>query len=184
MKNKLFILLNGILVISVAFCIYKTMSIPDVRYVKSADLIYSYEGMKDAQKKQEKVMNEVQSNLDTLQLDFQKAVNNYNQDFPKLSKDERIEREKLLSLQQNNLQQYSKNAEDKIKTKDEQITQGVLNQVNSFVEEYAKKKGYDIVLGTTTSGNILFAREQMDITDEVLKALNENYKTEANTVEE
>jgi outer membrane protein len=55
------------------------------------------------------------------------------------------------------------------------MTEGVLNQVNSFIEEYSKNKGYDLVIGTTTSGNLLYAREYMDITDEVLKALNENY---------
>ena len=160
------------------------MSTPTIKYIKSADLIYSFEGMKEAQKKQEKLTNEMQSNVDTLQMEFQKAVNQYNQDYSKLSKDEKVEREKILNMQQTNMQQYSKNAELKIKEQDEKVTQGVLNQVNAFIEEYAKKMGYDVVLGTTTSGNILYGKENMDITDEVIKALNENYKTGQNKIAE
>lgn len=163
---------------SMSFCLYKVFNIKDVKYVRSADLIYNFEGMKEAQKVQEKKTDEIKSNLDTLQKDFQKAVNQYNLDFPVLSKEERMQREKLLSMQQENLKQYSQSAQQNIKDSDDKLTEGVLNQVNAFVEEYAEKEGYDIVLGTTASGNILYAKDYMDITDEVVKALNEQYKTQ------
>ncbi|MFL5763624.1 MAG: OmpH family outer membrane protein [Bacteroidia bacterium] len=183
MKNKLSLILNCILVPVAVFCLYRFIREPKVKYVRSADLIYSYEGMKDAQKKQQEVTDGFQAKLDTLQLEFQKAVSRYNQDMLQLSAAERQQREKLLSLQQNNLQQYSSNAGNQLKQKDQEITQGVLNQVNAFVEEYSQKQGYDLVMGTTTDGNILFAREDMDITNEVLKALNENYRSGSSTKE-
>jgi outer membrane protein len=182
MSNRYLLYFNIILALGLAYCIYRTTGVPKVKYVKSADLVYGYEGMKEAQQLQTKNTEEIQSKVDTLQLDFQKTVNQYNLDYPKLSKEERITREKLLSMQQENLRQYSQNAQKKVKEKDEQITQGVLNQVNSFVEDYGKKQGYDIVLGTTASGNILFAKENMDITAEVLKSLNEQYKSKPKAV--
>lgn len=158
------------------FCIYKTMKIPDVKYVRSADLIYGFDGMKEAHLQQQKTSDDMKARLDTMQVDFQRTVNQYNRDYPKLSKQERNEREKLLSLQQDNLRNYSQKIQESIQEQDKKLTEGVLNQVNSFVEEYAKKKGYDIVLGTTSSGNILYATDDMDITQEVTQALNEHYK--------
>jgi len=69
---------------------------------------------------------------------------------------------------------------EKEKKDETEMTQSVLNQVNSFVEQYGKEKGYDIVFGTTNSGNLLYAKESMDITKEVLEALNANYSSGEN----
>jgi len=176
MNNKVIVSLLAVLFLMGGFCVYKTMKIPTVKYVRSADLIYGFDGMKEAHLQQQKTSDDMKSRLDTLQLDFQRTVNQYNSDYPKLSKQERVEREKLLSLQQDNLRNYSQKIQENIKQQDEKLTQGVLNQVNAFVEEYSKKKGYDIVLGTTSSGNILYATDNMDITQEVTQALNEQYK--------
>jgi outer membrane protein len=184
MMNKYLITMNILLLLGLGYCIFKVMNIPKVRYVKSAELVYGFSGMKEAQLIQTKATEEIKANVDTLQLDFQKAVSQYNLDYPKLSKAEREQRETLLAMQQENLQKYAQGAQQKIKEKDEEITQGVLNQVNSFVEEYGKKQGYDIVLGTTASGNILFATEGMDITSEVLAAINEHYQSTPKEVKE
>lgn len=176
MNNKIVISLLVGLSLMVGFCLYKSMNTPIVKYVRSADLIYGFDGMKEAHLLQQKSSGEIKARLDTLQMDFQHAVNKYNEQFSKLSKAERTTREKILRMQEDNLRKYSQKTEESIKEQDEKLTVGVLNQVNAFVEEYAKKMNYDIVLGTTSSGNILYAKEQMDITDEVIKALNEQYK--------
>ena len=34
-----------------------------------------------------------------------------------------------------------------------------------------------MVIGTTTSGNLLYAKDYMEITEQLLKAMNENYHT-------
>jgi outer membrane protein len=176
MNNKALIFLLIVLCFIGGYTLYKTMKISEVKYVRSADLIYGYVGMKEAQEKQQSVKESQNARLDTLQMDFQLGVNQYNKDYATLSKQERETREKLLTLQQNNLEQYSRKIENIIKEQDLKLTEGVLNQVNAFVEEYAKAKGYDLILGTTTSGNILYAKHDMDITKEVLEALNEHYK--------
>ena len=174
--KRIILTLLIVIAVGVSWIAFKVTTTSKIAYVRSVDLIYSYEGMKEAQQKQDKKEMELKSNLDSLQVNFQKAVNQYNLDYPKLSKEEKFKREKLLTIQQNQLKGYSENMETTIQKQDEQLTQGVLNQVNSFVETYSKKKGYELVLGTTSSGNILFATENLDITKEVLTALNDQYK--------
>lgn len=174
--KKIILALLITIAVGVVWIAYQVTKKSKIAYVRSADLIYNYEGMKEAQAKQEKKTLELKSNLDTLQVNFQKAISQYNQEYPKLTKEEKLKREELLGVQQNQLKSYAQTVEETIKKQDDQLTQGVLNQVNSFVEEYSKKKGYDLVLGTTSSGNILFATESMDITNEVLTALNSQYK--------
>jgi outer membrane protein len=174
-NNKITYIQISVLFVAVVFLFYKYINIPTVKYVRSADLIYGFDGMKEAHLLQQKTSEELKLRLDTLQMDFQKSVNLFNNDYSKLTKQERIEREKILGLQQENLRNYSGKTDEEIKSQDNKLTAGVLNQVNAFVQEYAKQKGYNIILGTTSSGNLLYADEGMDITEEVIKAMNENY---------
>lgn len=146
-----------------------------IAFIRSADLIYKYHGMIEAQNAYRQKMEGMNANMDTLQKDFQLAVSNYNTTAAGLSQQEREVQKELLGTQRNNLLQFKNAMDARAKEEDEKITQAVLNQVNGFVEEYGKKQGYDIILGTTLSGNLLYGREAIDITEEVLQALNENY---------
>jgi len=54
----------------------------------------------------------------------------------------------------------------------------VINQVNSFIKEYGTQHNYNIIFGTTQGGNIVYAVDALNITDDVLKSLNEKHKGE------
>jgi outer membrane protein len=146
-----------------------------VGYVNSMELVNGYMGMKEARNLYQNKSQSWQSNLDTLKLDFQKAVSRYHNDQPGLSAAERRTREEALQKMQANLVQYSSGIQENARQEDEKITQGVLNQINSFVQQYGKEKGYTVILGTTLSGSLLYGEEKADITKEVLQALNQSY---------
>lgn len=46
------------------------------------------------------------------------------------------------------------------------------------IKEYGKEKGYDYVYGTGESATVLYAKDQYDITKELIKIVNDKYKTE------
>lgn len=148
-----------------------------IGFVRSNELVYGYQGMKDAQQLQESKTMEYKSNLDTLQSDFQKALSEYNLGLSGFSKQEKQEKESSLAIQQQNLKKYSESIQQSISENDQSLTQGILNQINTFVEEYAKKQGYSLIFGTTSSGNILYGENTIDITADVLEQLNKNYKS-------
>ena len=150
-----------------------------IAYVRSTELVYGYLGMKEAHNKFEEKTKRIQSNIDTLQKDYQLAFSRYSTEAPHLSKEEKAEREQVLMKQQESLVNYAQNVEGKMKEEEQNNTQSVLNQINSFVEEYGKEKGDEVILGTTLSGNLLYGDEAIDITKEVLEKLNKNYKGES-----
>ena len=45
-----------------------------------------------------------------------------------------------------------------------------------FFKEYNKTKGYEMILSTTLGGTVFYAESYCDITQEVVKLLNEQYK--------
>jgi outer membrane protein len=166
------------LILGISACtLYFEMRSPKIAYVRSADLIYKYEGMKEAQKMFELKSKQWQSNIDTLKMDYQRAIAKYNMEAMAMPEKKRQESTQLLKQQETNLANYANGLNSKAKQEDEKMTQGILNQVNSFVETYSQKMGYDLVLGTSNSGNILYGIKTMDITDAVLKELNEEFKS-------
>lgn len=51
----------------------------------------------------------------------------------------------------------------------------LVKSVKKFIKEYGKEKGYDYVYGTGETASILYAKDSYDITEEVIKLLNEKY---------
>ena len=119
--------------------------------------------------------NEWQANVQTLRSEFQQAVKAFEEGQAKMTKAERQQRRSALISQEQQLMQYSKTIEDKIAQTDKDIMQGVLNQINSFTATYAIENGYDLILGTTESGTVLYGKEALDITDQLLVALNNEF---------
>jgi outer membrane protein len=147
-----------------------------IAYVRSADVVYGYFGMKEAQQDLKAKTDNWQANIDTLQKDYQASVSRYSAEVMKLQPKEKEAFEDRLKKEQKNLLGYSQAINAKAKSEDEKMTQGVLNQINSYVEAYGKTHNYEIILGTTLSGSILYGDNTIDITKEVLDGLNRDYK--------
>lgn len=162
--------------VGILLSIWAKVSVPKMAYVKTADLVNGYLGMKEASIEYQKKSNEWQGNLDSLKRILQREAISYAQDSLSFSANEKKKRMHTISRLQSDYMEYSRNIADKASKEDEEMTQRVLNQVNSFIEQYGKEKGYTIILGTTSSGNIMYANDAIDITKEVLDALNTNYK--------
>lgn len=63
--------------------------------------------------------------------------------------------------------------------KEQQIfTEKLQSQLDSFITEYNKDKHYDYILSYAKGGSILLANPKLDITEDVLKSMNEAYKAQ------
>jgi len=176
MKKKIVIaILSLVVVANLTMNILDQFSNQKLAYVRSQDLVYAFNGMKEMQLKFQDQSKVWEANIDTLKIEYQQAVNNYQAVMNQLSDEEKASRENLLYAQKNNVVQYSESIQLKSKEEEEKMLAGVLNQVNSFVESYGKKNNYKLIFGTTLSGNILYGEEVIDITEEVIQELNNNY---------
>lgn len=52
----------------------------------------------------------------------------------------------------------------------------VWKRLNEYIEMYAKEKGCSVILGTSGKGNIMYAKEAINITDKVLEFSNKKYE--------
>jgi outer membrane protein len=73
------------------------------------------------------------------------------------------------------LLRYREAIEQQAQRENQRLTQAVLAEINAYIKQYGKEKGYTFILGATESGNIVYAADGTDITEEVLKGLNAQY---------
>ena len=54
-------------------------------------------------------------------------------------------------------------------------TQEVNERLNDYIEKYSEEKGFDFILGSNGQGNVMYAKKEKNITDELIKFVNTKY---------
>jgi len=54
----------------------------------------------------------------------------------------------------------------------------LVTKYKKVFKEYGKDKGYDYVFGTGEAATVLYAKDQYDVTKEIIKLVNDKYKSE------
>lgn len=58
----------------------------------------------------------------------------------------------------------------------------LVSKVKKFIKSYGKEKGYTYIYGTGEAATILYAEDKLDITAEIVRLLNEKYKSASKEV--
>ncbi|GAB3843763.1 hypothetical protein GCM10028822_00290 [Hymenobacter terrigena] len=73
------------------------------------------------------------------------------------------------------MDQYRSELQQKIQRQSQLSDLALLKEVNMFLKTYGKAKHYDFILGANDSGNIVYAADARDVTNDVLAELNQYY---------
>lgn len=151
---------------------------PKIAYVQSSYLLSNYQGFKDASTNYQQKSMQWQANIDTLASELNSIQAKYQQEVKGLSAREKELSIELIKTKKQQLQQYQQGIQQKAAQEDQAMTSGVVQEVNAFLKEYGEKRNYQIIFGATDMGNIVYAREAIDLTEEVLVAINKRYQGE------
>lgn len=146
-----------------------------IAYVHSAKLVSQYRGMAEARKAYEQKAVQWQANIDTLAMEWEKEMTAFRQEEGSMTRKERELTQELLEQKQQQLVDYQQAIQQQAEQEDLEMTRKVLGEINRYLTEYGKERGYRVILAATDMGNIAYATEAMDITAEVLEGLNETY---------
>jgi outer membrane protein len=177
LSSSLYLLILFV-VLSTLSGLYIYFSIPKIGYIRNKIVIERYEGMKEAKVKYDKKLEGWQIQADTLDQMLEGDIVKFEKEKSTLSAKERSYRENVLNDKIEGVRNYKTNLETKAGEEEQKLLQAAYSQINSFVKEYAEKNGYDIILGTTEEGNVMYGTDKKDITEEVLLLLNKKYKGE------
>lgn len=177
MKNQILTILNLILLLGlIGYLTLKPQAHPKIAYVRSAELMDKYLGVKEAQLQYKKQLTAWEIGADTLERRVNTTMNLISSQKDNLSAQQLKQLKVEMQRRRVDLDRYELNIQKKAMQEQQKLLGGAIKQMNSFVEQYAKQKGYNIILGTTNAGNLMYGDKTLDITEEVLKALNQSYK--------
>lgn len=162
-----------------------------VAYVNTDTLMAQYQYAIDLQKKLESLQaqktNEYKSKVQKFQSDaaaLQSDYQNYLKTGDQLTLSQQQAKEKSLQNSQNNLQerqlklqelegQYAQQLQLQTMQESEKMTKAVYAFIRDYNEKYLH---YDIILSKSFSSSpVLYGKEGLDITDVIVKGLNEEY---------
>ncbi|MCZ8023316.1 MAG: OmpH family outer membrane protein [Cyclobacteriaceae bacterium] len=169
--------LNIVFVLSLAITLYLLFQKNEkVVYVDSVKLVNGYEGMIAAKKKYQEKTIGWKANLDTLQKEVQLQIMDFEKNISSMTRKEKELSKELLNTKKNQFEQYQQAINLQAQQEDQKMTTEVLTQVNAYLKKFGEKNGYTIIFAATEYGNIAYAKDELNITDEVLKGLNAEYK--------
>jgi outer membrane protein len=99
---------------------------------------------------------------------FQQTGGNMTQNQIRAKQDELVQKEQNLMTYRNNLMQ-------ELSADEQKLLNDVYEQVQTYMQEYAKEKGIDIILSYTRGGAMWYATDAIDVTQSVIEGLNKKY---------
>jgi outer membrane protein len=145
-------------------------------YVDSKKLLLGYKGMEKAKAAFEIKAAKYRTNIDSLGEELEQMISVYEKQKKSLSAAEQKKNEGLIAAKQQQYLGYGQNVNEILKKEDDALTAEVMGKINEYLKKYGREKGHRIILAATLYGNIAYADEDTDITDDVLKGLNEAYR--------
>lgn len=160
------------LVAWIGYVTFKETTADKIAYVDANYLLNNYKGMAQAREEYKKKTTVWQANIDTLASEVARQISEYQKSISKSTAKERQLAQELIQTKQQQLDEYRNALNIKAQQEEEQMTRTVLVSVNSFIKEYGQRNGYTLILSATEYGNIAYASDWLNITDDILSGLN------------
>lgn len=192
-------IINGVLAIAVAVLYYlhfsskpsataeasspsaavqPAMVVPsNIVYVNSDSLLEKYEYFQkikdDLEARKQRVETQLQQKARALEQEYMGV----QQRLQTMSREEVAQAEQSLMAKQ---QEIMKSKDDQLKRlleEEEKLNKRLFDNIYTYLKDYCKNTNYKFVLGYTRgSGGILYAKDSLDITPDVVQGLNKLYR--------
>lgn len=86
--------------------------------------------------------------------------------------------EEDLQKKQQNLQLYQQSLNQEVMNDEARLNKELYDRITKFLRKYSEEKGYQVILKYDPTSDLLVGNAALDISQDVIKRLNEEYKTE------
>lgn len=147
-------------------------------YLNSDSLSEKYQYFKDIKSKLENKVKKAQADLQSKSTAFQREVAEYQKNAATMSAADRQATEQKLARKQDELARLDQTASSSIAKDESEEFNNVYNKITEFLKKHAADNGYKLVLTYSKSNpTVLYADPSLEITNEVIKQLNAEYKS-------
>ena len=146
-----------------------------IAYIDVEELMKEYEGSKALEVTLKAKQEQMAKELDSIGAPFQQKVQAYYENAQKMSAAKRAETEQALQQENQMLQARQQQASQQLQLENQINSEAITKKVDSFVSIYAAEKGLGLVLGTSGNGTVMYGDDTLNITQQILEILNNEY---------
>jgi len=150
----------------------------DIVYIQLDTLVNQYDMYNDLKSEFEVKFNSVQDDLSKKSRAFQNDATDFQNNVKKglLTRSQAESLQNSLTSRQTELQQYSQKKQRDMQEEEQVMINKVMDSIHSYIKEYNKVHNYALIISTSNSMNvIMLGNPSLDITNDVLKGLNDAY---------
>ncbi|HRF35240.1 MAG TPA: OmpH family outer membrane protein [Cyclobacteriaceae bacterium] len=193
MKN-VSLALNGILVVAVAVLYYLHFSsgskstatsadstVPTdikIAYINSDTVLKYYDFFKTNVEKLEAKGKKLDQDLQNRAQSLQNDITAYQRNYGSMTIGQAKALEEDLGKKRQNLELYQRSLEQELMEEQAKVNEELYLKVTDYLKGYAEGKELQVVLKYNTSSDLLYGGSGIDITQDVIKGLNDLYKQE------
>ena len=150
---------------------------PEIVFVNSDSLLNRYQYFKDVKARLEAKGKRMENDLRGKATSFQKEVEQYRQTGAGMTQEQRAATEQRLAQKEQQLAAQQQTSGNQLAKDENDEMKKIYEKVEAHLKKVSQEKGYKMVL-TYTRGNsaILYGDKSLDITEDALRGLNEEYK--------
>jgi outer membrane protein len=188
------LILNVVLLVAVAILFYLHFSdgkpavtssgpsnIPSdvkIAYINSDSVLKHYEYrdvvVKQLEGKGSKMEQDLRNRTESLQNEFAAYQRNVNS----MTVGQLKATEEDLGRKQQNLQMYQQRLNQELMIEEQKMNKELYDRVTKFLDKYAKEKGLHMVLKYDLTSDVMHVSDALDISQDVIKGLNEEFQQE------
>jgi Skp family chaperone for outer membrane proteins len=144
-----------------------------VACIDTAKVLKAYKGIEELSKKYEEKNKLFKARLDTLAMEFQNSLKEFEKKRASLSEKERKIEEDKLRKQQEDYAQFNSGNQENLKQEEMKVIEKAVERINAKINTYAKKMDYAAVFGATPNSSVIYASNYVDITNAIIEVIND-----------
>lgn len=198
MKN-LSLILNAVLFLAVGVLFYLQLSKPSaspaaatavsansgrIGYINADTVLKYYDFLIAEQKKFDAKGQKVEQDLKARAVALQSEIDSYKNNYGSMTIGQAKAVEEDLARKNQNFEMNREKVTQELMVEQENLNRQLYDRITAYLKTYGASKGLDYVLKYNTQSDVLFASDSMDVTQDVIKGLNEEYRRESGKLKE
>ena len=149
----------------------------NIAFVNSDTVSKYYEFAKKIQKTLTTKRSEAEGQIKSKYFAYESLVQEFEKASPIMGDREKMEKAQKIRLLEQEIMQVEQQLSEQVSRQELELTQSYIVKTNDYMQEIGKTLGYDYVMSYRVGGAMLYANERHDITNEIIKLLNDRYES-------
>lgn len=149
-----------------------------VAYIKSDSVLKYYEYLKVNKKQLEDKQQKMEADFRNRAMGLKGEIDAYQRNVSNMTLGQVKAVEEDLGKKQQNLQMYQQSLGQQLAEEEAKLNKELYDRITAYLKKYGVDKGLQVVLKYDPTSDVLFAGETLDISQDVIKGLNDEYTVE------